>query len=50
MKTEYAIEGGCLQRNSVEHEKYLGAYSTDSRESRERDGANLLEMVLERGN
>lgn len=50
MKTEYAIEGGCLQRDSVEHEKYVGAYSTESRESRERDGANLLEKVLERGN
>ena len=48
MKTEYAIEGGCLQRDSVEHEKYVGVYSIDSRESRERGGANLLEKVLER--
>ena len=50
MKTEYAKKGGCLQRDNVEHEEYAGAYSADNRESEERDGAELLEKVLEREN
>lgn len=50
MKTEYAKKGGCLQRDNVEHEEYAGAYSTDSWEAKERDGAELLEKVLEREN
>ena len=29
MKTEYAGKGGCLQRDSVEHEEYAEVYSTE---------------------
>ncbi len=50
MKTEYARNGGCLQRDSAEHKEYAGAYSADNREAEERDGADLLEKVLEREN
>lgn len=50
MKTEYAEKGGCLQRNSAEHEELAGAYSIDNRETEERDGADLLEEVLDREN
>ena len=50
MKTEYSGNTGFLQRDSVEHEEYAEAYSTDSRETKERDGADLLEKVLERDN
>jgi group II intron reverse transcriptase/maturase len=49
-KTEYTDKGGCLQRDSVEHEGYAEAYSTENQEVKERDGANLLEKVLERDN
>ncbi|WP_198023036.1 group II intron reverse transcriptase/maturase [Paenibacillus zanthoxyli] len=49
MKAEY--RKGCPQRNSVEHEGYAGARSAETRESRERDGANdLLERILNRDN
>ena len=49
MKAEY--RKGCPQRDSVEHEEYAGARSIDTRESRERDGANdLLEKILNRDN
>ena len=50
MKTEYSGKAGFLQRDSVEHKEYAEAYSTDSRETEERDGADLLEKVLERDN
>lgn len=50
MKTENTKEGGCLQRDSVEHEEYAKAYSTDGQEAVERDGADLLEKVLDRDN
>ena len=50
MKTEYGGDVGCLQRDSVEHEKYVGAYSVDKRENGEKDGADLLEQVLDRNN
>ena len=50
MKTEYAENGGCLQRDSAEHKEYAGAYSIDNRETEERNGADLLEKVLERDN
>ena len=49
MKTEYT-KGGFLQRESVEHKEYAEAYSTDSRKAEEKDGANLLEKVLNREN
>ena len=50
MKTEYAGKGGCLQRDSVEHGEYVEVYSTESREVDRKDGAYLLEKVLDRGN
>ena len=50
MKTEYAGNGGCPQRDSAEHEEYAGAYSIGNREAEERDGADLLEKVLDRDN
>ena len=50
MKTEYARNGGFLQRDSVEHEEYAEAYSTENQKAEERDSANLLEKVLERDN
>ena len=50
MKTEYAGNGGCLQRDSAEHKEYAGAYSIDNREPEERNGADLLENVLDREN
>jgi len=50
MKTEYAENGGFLQRDSVEHEEYAEAYSTESREVDRKDGADLLEKVLCRDN
>ena len=50
MKTENAGDGGCLQRDSAEHEEHAGAYSIGNREAGERDGADLLEKVLDRDN
>ena len=50
MKTEYAGNGGCPQRDSAEHEEYAGAYSIGNREAEERDGADLLEKMLDRDN
>ena len=50
MKTEYTEKGGFLQRDGVEHKEYAEAYSTEQREVEERDGADLLEKVLERDN
>lgn len=50
MKTEYTENGGCLQRDSVEHKEYAEAYSTEHQEGVERDGADLLEKVLDKDN
>lgn len=50
MKTEYVGNDGFLQRNSVEHEEYVEVCSTETREVAERDGADLLERVLDRNN
>ena len=50
MKTEYAGNGGCPQRDSAEHKEYAGAYSVDNQETEERNGADLLERVLDRDN
>ena len=50
MKTECAENGGFLQKDSVEHEEYAEAYSTESREVNRKDGADLLEKVLSRDN
>ena len=50
MKTEHIGNGGFLQRVSVEHKEYAEACSTENREVAERDGADLLEKVLDRDN
>ncbi len=50
MKTEYTPNGGFLQMDSVEHEEYVEVCSTGNQEIKERDGADLLEKVLERDN
>ena len=50
MKTEYAGNGGCPQRDSAEHKEYAGAYSVGHQETEERNGADLLERVLDRDN
>ena len=47
MKTEYVEKDGYLQRDGVEHKEYAEAYSTEVREAVERDGADLLEEVLD---
>ena len=50
MKTEYIGNGGFLQRDGVEHKEYAEAYSTEGQKVEERDGADLLEKVLDRDN
>lgn len=50
MKTEYTMEGGFLQRDSVERKEYAEACSAEHREVEEKDGADLLEKVLNREN
>ena len=50
MKTEYIEKDGCLQRDGVEHKEYAEACSTEVREVVERNGADLLEKVLDRDN
>ena len=50
MKTEYTEKGGFLQRDGVEHQEYAEAYSTECQKVEERDGADLLEKVLDRDN
>ena len=50
MKTEYIGNGGFLQRDGVEHKEYAEAYSTEAQKVEERDGADLLEKVLDRDN
>ena len=49
-KAEYPGNGGCLQRDSAEHEEYAGARSIGGRETEEADGADLLERILSREN
>ena len=51
MKAENRGNEGFLQRESVEHQGYAEARSTDRSEGKERDGASdLLEAILERDN
>ncbi len=50
MKTEYTVCGGFLQRDGVEHKEYAEAYSAEIQKAEERDGADLLEKVLDRDN
>ena len=42
MKAEYPEHRSCPQKDSAEHEEYVGAQSVGSREIGERDGADLL--------
>ena len=48
MKTEHDENGGFLQRDGVEHKWYAEVYSTEAQKVEERDGADLLEKVLDR--
>lgn len=51
IKAENRKKAGCPQRDSVEHEGYVGAHSRNTRESRETDSAmDLLEQILDRNN
>ncbi len=51
MKAENRGNEGFLQRESVEHQGYTEARSTDRSEGKERDGASdLLEAILDRDN
>ena len=51
MKAENRGNEGFLQRESVEHQGYAEARSTDRSEGKERDGASdLLETILDRDN
>ena len=51
MKAENRGNEGFLQRESVEHQGYEEARSTDRREGKERGGASgLLEAILDRDN
>ncbi|MDO5401356.1 MAG: group II intron reverse transcriptase/maturase [Eubacteriales bacterium] len=51
MKTaEYFSKESCPQKNSAEHEGYVGAQSVGVQEVKEQDGADLLERILNRDN
>lgn len=50
LKTEYIGNDGFLQRDGVEHKEYAEALSTENQENKEKDGADLLEKVLDRNN
>ena len=50
MKAEYPNNRSCPQKDSAEHEEYVGALSVGNREVGEQDGADLLEKILERDN
>ena len=50
MKTEYTGKGGFMQRDGVEHKEYAEAYSAGIQKVVEKDGAELLESVLNREN
>jgi RNA-directed DNA polymerase len=49
-KAENPDSRSCPQRDSAEHEGYVGARSTRQREIDEPDSAGLLERILDRGN
>ncbi len=50
VNAEYHKEVGCPQRDSAEHEEYVGAQSAGSQEVKEQGGADLLDRILSRGN
>ena len=49
-KAEYQGNLSCPQRDSAEHEEYVGAQSVGYREVGEQDGADLLERILSKDN
>ena len=49
-RAEYLGTKGCPQRDSTEHEEYVGAQSVVTQETEEADGADLLERILSREN
>ena len=50
VKAEYQESLSCPQRDSAEHEEYVGVWSADGRVIGEQDGADLLERILSRDN
>ena len=50
IKAEYPESRSCPQKDSAEHEEYVGAQSVGGRELGEQDGADLLERILSRDN
>jgi hypothetical protein len=50
VKTENQSDLSYGQRDSVEREEYDRASSTDRQEAEEKDGADLLEKILDRRN
>ena len=50
MKAEYPGNRSYPQRNSAEHEEYVGVQSAGGQEVGEQDGADLLERILSREN
>ena len=50
MKAEYRSNAGCLQKDSAERERYAGARSVYTRETRERGGEPEMAQVLNREN
>lgn len=50
MRAENQGNLGCPQRDSAEHEEYVGAQSAGTREVVEQGGADLLERILNREN
>ena len=50
MKAENRENLSCPQKDSAEHEEYVGAQSVGGQEVGEEDGADLLERILSREN
>ena len=50
MKAEYPVTRSCPQKDSAEHEEYVGVQSVGSQEVGEEDGADLLGRILSRDN
>ena len=50
MKAENRGNRSCPQKDSAEHEEYVGAQSVGGQEVGEEDGADLLERILSREN
>ena len=50
MKAECPENRSCPQKDSAEHEEYVGAQSVGGQEVGEQDGAGLLERILSRDN